>query len=84
VYAAVQLTQSITSAVGRVRLPGLDPNRTYRVSKTATPGPESRPASWSIDGGEVQLNGAVLASVGVQFPVQWPENAILLDVIAID
>jgi alpha-galactosidase len=84
VYAAVQLTQSITSAVGRVRLPGLDPNRTYRVSKTATPGPESRSASWSIDGGEVELNGAVLASVGVQFPVQWPENAILLDVIAID
>ena len=33
VYAAVQLTQSVTSAVGRVRLPGLDPRRTYRVEQ---------------------------------------------------
>ncbi|TDO46164.1 alpha-galactosidase [Kribbella sp. VKM Ac-2527] len=84
VYAAVQLTQSITSAVGRVRLPGLDPNRTYRVNKTPTPGPESRSVSWWTDGGQVELNGAALASVGVQIPVQWPENAILLDVTAID
>ena len=84
VYAAVQLTQSVTSAVGRVRLPGLDPQRTYRVSKTAAPGPESRTAAWSADGGSVELNGAALASVGVLIPAQWPENAILLDVIAID
>ena len=32
----------------------------------------------------VELNGAALASVGVQIPAQWPENAILLDVTAID
>ncbi|HET6988927.1 MAG TPA: alpha-galactosidase, partial [Kribbella sp.] len=84
VYAAVQLTQSVTSAVGRVRLPGLDPRRTYRVSKTATPGPESRTAPWSVNGGSVELNGAALASIGVLLPAQWPENAILLDVTAID
>ena len=84
VYAAVQLTQSITSAVGRVRLPGLDPNRTYRVNKTATPGPESRAVSWWTDGGQVQLNGAALAAVGIQVPVQWPESALLLDVTAIE
>lgn len=84
VYAAVQLTQSVTSAVGRVRLPGLDPNRTYRVSKTATPGPESRKVSWWTDGGPVELTGAALAAVGVQIPAQWPENAMLLDVTAID
>ena len=84
VYAAVQLTQSITSAVGRVRLPGLDPARTYRVSKTKTPGPESRTAAWWVDGGQVELTGAALGAVGVQIPVQWPENALLLDVLAID
>jgi alpha-galactosidase len=84
VYAAVQLTQSVTSAVGRVRLPGLDPQRTYRVSKLATPGPESRTAAWSANGGSVELNGAALASVGVLIPAQWPESAILLDVTAID
>ena len=84
VYSAVQMAQSITSDLGRVRLPGLDPNRTYRVSKTATPGPESRTAPWWVGGGQVELNGAALAAVGVQVPAQWPENAILLDVQAID
>ncbi|HEY0473742.1 MAG TPA: alpha-galactosidase [Kribbella sp.] len=84
VYSAVQLTQSITSDLGRVRLPGLHANRTYRVSKIATPGPESRTAPWWVDGGRVELNGAALASVGVQVPAQWPESAILLEVNAID
>jgi alpha-galactosidase len=85
VYSAVQLTQSITSDVGRVRLPGLDPARTYRVSKTRTPGAEPRhAAAWWVDGGQVELNGAALAAVGVHIPAQWPENAILLDVQAID
>jgi alpha-galactosidase len=83
-YAAVQLTQSITSAVGRVRLPGLEPNRTYRVNKTATPGAESRAVSWWTDGGQVEMNGAALAAVGIQVPAQWPESAILLDVTAIE
>ena len=44
----------------------------------------AKSAAWSVDGGQVELNGAALAAVGVQVPVQWPENAILLDVTAID
>ncbi|MDX6251516.1 MAG: alpha-galactosidase [Kribbellaceae bacterium] len=84
VYSAVQLTQSITSDLGRVRLPGLDAKRTYRVSKPATPGQQSRTAPWWVDGGQVELNGAALAAVGVQVPAQWPESAILLEVHAID
>ncbi|MGC4944436.1 alpha-galactosidase [Kribbella sp. DT2] len=83
VFSAVQLTQSITSDLGRVRLPGLDATRTYRVSKVQTPGAQPRNAApWWADG--VELNGAALANVGVQVPAQWPENAILLDVQAID
>jgi alpha-galactosidase len=83
VFGAVQLTQSITSDLGRVRLPGLDATRTYRVTRPATPGAQPRHAApWWADG--VELNGAALAAVGVQVPAQWPENAILLDVQAID
>nr|WP_238357308.1 alpha-galactosidase [Kribbella italica] len=83
VFSAVQLTQSITSDLGRVRLPGLDTTRTYRVTKVQTPGAQPRNAApWWADG--VELNGAALANVGVQVPAQWPENAILLDVQAID
>lgn len=85
VFSAVQVAQSITSDLGRVRLPGLDKDRTYRVSKLATPGPQPRhSAPWWQDGGTVQLNGAALAAVGVQVPAQWPETAVLLEVQAID
>jgi alpha-galactosidase len=84
VYSAVQMAQSITSDLGRVRLPGLQPDRVYRVSRTATPGLESRTAPWWVDGGHVEMNGAALAAVGVQVPAQWPESAILLDVKAVD
>jgi alpha-galactosidase len=81
VYAAVQLAQSVASAVGRVRLPGLDPQRTYRVSRIASPGPESLwPLAWTEP---VELSGAALAAVGVLLPAQWPENALLLDVTAV-
>ncbi|WP_112246991.1 alpha-galactosidase [Kribbella monticola] len=83
VYSAVQLAQSITSEVGRVRLPGLAKDRVYRVGKLATPGAEPRnSAPWWTDG--VELNGAALAAVGVQIPAQWPESAVLLEVLAID
>jgi len=54
------------------------------VSKVATPGPESRTAAWSANGGSVELNGAALVSAGVLIPAQWPESAILLEVTAID
>ncbi|MDX6283909.1 MAG: alpha-galactosidase [Kribbellaceae bacterium] len=85
VFSAVQVAQSITSDLGRVRLPGLTKDRTYQVTKLATPGPQPRhSAPWWQDGGTVKLNGAALASVGVQVPAQWPETAVLLEVQAID
>ncbi|MDX3004506.1 alpha-galactosidase [Kribbella solani] len=83
VFGVVQVRQSVTSAVGRIRLPGLDPQQTYRIKMVTTPGPAARSAAWSADGGSVELTGAALASVGVLVPAQWPENAILLDVTAI-
>lgn len=83
VYSAVQLAQSITSDLGRVRLPGLTKDRVYRVKKLATPGAEPRnSAPWWTDG--VEMNGASLAAAGVQVPAQWPESAVLLEVLAVD
>ncbi|WP_328996385.1 alpha-galactosidase [Kribbella sp. NBC_01245] len=82
VFAAVQLVQSITSDLGRVRIPGLAPDRRYRVSRLHTPGKQLRAADWMSDA--VELNGAALAAVGVQIPAQWPENAILLDIRSLD
>jgi alpha-galactosidase len=90
VYAAVQLRQSITTAVGRVRLPGLEPGRNYCVGLLQTPGPELELGPWVVgtvpwlSEEPVMMSGAALAAVGVVMPAQLPESALLLDVRAVD
>jgi alpha-galactosidase len=32
----------------------------------------------------VEMTGAALGAVGVHVPAQWPESAVLLEVLAID
>jgi alpha-galactosidase len=88
VYAVAQLVQSITSELGRVRLPGLEPGQNYRVSMLRTPGPGLelwlvRSAPWLTEK-PVVMSGAALAAVGVVMPAQVPESALLLDVRAVD
>ena len=61
-------------------LPGLGPDRHYRVAPLRLPGEmrgpqRSRPA-WT--GGSVVLGGDTLAQVGLQMPAMHPESAFLL------
>jgi alpha-galactosidase len=83
-FALVQLTTPETSVPGVVRLPGLDPARSYRVSAQA-PGDRPatrglRPPAWLADG--VTLPGAVLEHVGLRAPALNPEQLLLLRVEA--
>jgi alpha-galactosidase len=83
IFAVVALATSVTAPPGRVRLPGLDPRRSYRVEPLA-PGDVARgvnhgPAPWLSAGGAT-LTGAALAMVGVQAPDLYPEHLILLHV----
>ena len=80
-YALVQLTTPETSVPGAVRLPGLDPDRRYRVQAQA-PGdlPDHmrgiHPPPWLADG--VTLPGSVLAHAGLRAPALHPEQLLLL------
>jgi alpha-galactosidase len=79
-FALVQLTTPETSVPGAVRLPGLDPERRYRV-RLQPPGDIPavrglRPPAWLADG--VTLPGAVLAHVGVAAPALYPEQLLLV------
>jgi alpha-galactosidase len=83
-YALVQLTTPETSVPGVVRLPGLDPARSYRVSAQA-PGDRPatrglRPPAWLADG--VTLPGAVLEHMGLRAPALHPEQLLLVRVEA--
>ena len=84
-FSWAQLTTSAFETPLPVRLPGLDPDRSYRVA-TATPTPRhlalqrGKPA-W-LDSGIV-LSGTALAVLGVPMPILNPEHALVLTVEAI-
>lgn len=84
IFAIVQLTTGVSAPPGRVRLPGLDPARTYEVRPLA-PGDDISPRgdgaeapAWWKDG--TRLSGRALGVVGVQVPNQFPERSVLLHV----
>jgi alpha-galactosidase len=84
-FALVQLTTPETSVPGAVRLPGLDPQRRYRV-RPQPPGDrpavrEIHPAPWLAEG--VTLPGAVLEHTGARAPALFPEQLLLLRVEAV-
>ncbi|WFE49505.1 alpha-galactosidase [Micromonospora sp. WMMD1155] len=84
VYAVSRLATSATQSPGSVRLPGLDPERRYRVrpvSDVPLPASIDRSApTWLADG--VVLTGAALARVGLQMPALHPEQSLVLEVVA--
>jgi alpha-galactosidase len=81
VFAYVQLTTGATETPGPARLPGLDPDRTYRVEPVLLAGgPLTLHATeppWMAAAG-ITLTGRALATAGLQMPVLAPEQALLL------
>ena len=81
-FAFVRLATSVTESSGPLRLPGLDADRTYKVT-VVTPDVtwrERQPLAW-IDG--FTATGRVLGSVGLQPPALHPEHAIVLELTAV-
>lgn len=82
VFAYSAQTRSPLSNPGRVRLPGLDPARRYRVLPVRIghqPEASDLPRWWN--GAPLIMSGAVLASAGLLMPTLRPEQAVLLHVV---
>ncbi|MGN6445070.1 alpha-galactosidase [Amnibacterium sp.] len=84
-FAFAQLTTSANEWPAPVRLPGLDPERRYRVT-AALPVPahatlDRSGPPWLATG--VELSGTALAVLGLPMPVLNPEHAIVLRVEAV-
>ncbi len=76
-FCYAQIATSVQHKPMRVRFPGLDPTRTYRLSFDAPAGlPRliGREGKWE----PISLPGSALADVGIQLPVLEPDQAILL------
>ena len=83
-FTITQTQTLISSPAGRVRFPGLNPDRTYRIH-LVTPGgindtPAQSPLEWAHH--DTVLTGHQLAIVGVRPPVQNPQQAVVVEVTA--
>ena len=82
IFSIASVARSEVNGTGLVRLPGLDPDRHYRVGIVSLERRLDRfaPAWWSPEHPYVDLTGAALAAVGLQPPNLPPEQAVLLRV----
>ena len=83
-YVVATVASTATQHPAPLRLSGLDPDRTYRLSEELPPtvgGPDLTGA-WTAVGGTVSGRG--LAEVGVALPVLDPEEVRVLRVVAAD
>ncbi len=85
-FSYAQLRTVDASLPAPLRLPGLAPERRYRVERVPLPGAVWQPGKhipgW-YDAGLV-ASGAVLAEVGLPLGVHVPESATLIHVAAVD
>lgn len=89
-FAVVSMRTSPSEAPGRMGIPGLDAERSYRVEAVfPTPADadyahtftQVQPPAWLADG--AVANGRFLAEVGLPMPILNPEHALLLKVTAL-
>ena len=86
IFTIAQVKTTVWSPPGMVRLPGLDPDRTYHLAPLApgddvTRGHGEGAPRWFEEG--ITATGRTLATVGVQAPNQFPERSVLLHARAI-
>ncbi|TDD67265.1 alpha-galactosidase [Jiangella aurantiaca] len=86
VFSYVALTTMTADIPPRLRLPGLDPSVTYRVTPIAALSSVlprwARPAAW-LESGGVELPGRALATVGLQAPTLNPAQVLTLELTAV-
>ncbi|MCU0282591.1 MAG: alpha-galactosidase [Candidatus Nanopelagicales bacterium] len=87
-YVLAALDHTLTWPPGRVPLPGLDPERTYRVDVPPPgdrlvrgAGTDRRVPGWVAGG--AALTGRVLAEVGLQAPLLGVDQLVLLRAVAV-
>ena len=84
-FACVQLATTTYAPAPMLRLPGLDPHRTYRV-QPLLPGPAPRvtghgnPAWFTAK--EITLPGSALVEIGLAAPLMAPEQQLVLHLTA--
>ena len=81
IVSFAQMTTAPSLTPAPLRLPGLDPDRRYRVERIELPGERWGPSltqpAWLAGG--IELTGRQLAVHGIRPPVLHPESAVLFE-----
>ena len=81
-YELAAIGQTVAWPASPQPLPGLDPERSYRVELATPAYPElNRPAGWMAEG--VTLPGAYLTTVGIGLPGLHPDHLVLVRATAV-
>ena len=81
VFTITQVETSVAYPAGRIRLPGLDPARAYRLHVLAL-GDEAGQSALEWAQHPTVLTGRQLAATGIRPPVQLPQQATVIELIA--
>ncbi|KQY41960.1 alpha-galactosidase [Cellulomonas sp. Root137] len=83
--AVFTLTQTDTTASyppGRVRIPGLDPGRRYRISVVGGPTGTAGQSELAWQTHDTTLTGRELDAVSLRPPVQYPQRSTVIELVA--
>ncbi|ADB31087.1 glycoside hydrolase clan GH-D [Kribbella flavida DSM 17836] len=86
-FAFVALSTTNQVRPGRIRIPGLKPETSYRVepielsAAALVPTAAGAPSWWTEP---VTVTGHLLAEIGLQAPMLYPEQALLFRLVAVD
>ena len=86
VFTITQTETSVAYPAGRVRLPGLAPDRRYRVRvdrarPTTADDPGQSPLAWTQH--DTILTGRELEAIGLRPPVQFPQQATVVELTSV-
>ena len=84
VFTITQVETTVAYPAGRIRLPGLDPARTYRlhVARAGDEGDAAGQSALEWAQHPTVLTGRQLAATGIRPPVQLPQQSTVLELIA--
>ncbi|WP_356762926.1 alpha-galactosidase [Microbacterium sp. APC 3901] len=82
VFTITQVATSAAYPAGRVRFPGLDPARSYALRILSRPAHDPAQSSLAWAEEPVTMTGRELGSIGVRPPVQFPQQATVVEIVS--
>jgi alpha-galactosidase len=82
VFSVTQVATSAAHPPGRIRFPGLDESRRYALRVLSRPEHDPAQSHLAWAEAEITMTGRELGRIGVRPPVQFPQQATVVEIVA--